>query len=133
MVDFLESHKIDILFTIGGDGTQKGALELVKEITKRNLKIAVVGIPKTIDNDLACTERTFGFETAVELAQHSINAAHEEARGARNGIGLGLLKQKQHTRTHSPTHPHTHTLSLSYCLTNSVSELQFNELSFFHS
>jgi 6-phosphofructokinase 1 len=91
MVDFLESRKIDILFTIGGDGTQKGALEIVKEITKRNLKIAVVGIPKTIDNDLACTERTFGFQTAVELAQRSINAAHEEARGARNGIGLVKL------------------------------------------
>lgn len=89
MVDFLVSRKIDILFTIGGDGTQKGALEMVNEITKRNLNIAVIGIPKTIDNDLACIERTFGFQTAVELSQNVINAAHEEARGARNGIGLG--------------------------------------------
>jgi 6-phosphofructokinase 1 len=91
MVDFLVQKKIDVLFTIGGDGTQKGALEIESEIARRGLKIGVVGIPKTIDNDLACTERTFGFQTAVQLALASLEAAHEEARGARNGVGLVKL------------------------------------------
>ncbi|KNC76580.1 hypothetical protein SARC_10927 [Sphaeroforma arctica JP610] len=91
MVDFLQDKKIDILFTIGGDGTQKGADAISNECEKRGVPIACIGVPKTIDNDVAFVERTFGFETAVELAQASIQAAHEEARGARNGIGIVKL------------------------------------------
>eukprot|EP01134_Creolimax_fragrantissima_P001671 CFRG1671T1 len=91
MVDFLLEKKIDILFTLGGDGTQKGANAISQECEKRNVPIACIGVPKTIDNDLAFVERTFGFVTAVELAQASIQAAHEEARGARNGIGIVKL------------------------------------------
>lgn len=91
MVDFMMDKKIDILFTIGGDGTQRGALALSDEIDRRGAKIAVVGIPKTIDNDLLYTERTFGFQTAVSLSQPSINSAHMEARGVRNGVGLVKL------------------------------------------
>ncbi len=91
MVDSLQNQQIDILFTVGGDGTQRGALSLAKEIDRRNAKIAVVGIPKTIDNDISCTERTFGFQTAVALSQPAIDAAHMEARGVRNGIGLVKL------------------------------------------
>ncbi|MDA3957069.1 ATP-dependent 6-phosphofructokinase [Oceanispirochaeta sp.] len=91
MVDFLQENRIDILLAVGGDGTQRGALDLADEIDRRGAKIAVVGIPKTIDNDISCTERTFGFQTAVALSQPSIDSAHMEAKGVRNGIGLVKL------------------------------------------
>ncbi|KXS09198.1 pyrophosphate-dependent phosphofructokinase [Gonapodya prolifera JEL478] len=91
MADFLSSKNIRILFTIGGDGTQKGAKSIFKECEQRGYEISVVGIPKTIDNDLAYCDRTFGFETAVAQAQPPLLAAHEEARGARNGIGIVKL------------------------------------------
>ncbi len=87
-VDTLEKNGISMLFTIGGDGTLRGAMDLTDEIDRRGLKIAVVGIPKTIDNDISFVDRTFGFETAVAEATRVLVAAHEEARGARNGIGL---------------------------------------------
>ncbi len=87
-VNTLEKNNISILFTIGGDGTLRGAQDIFNECRKRGLKIAVVGIPKTIDNDISFVDRTFGFETAVSEATRVLNAAHEEARGARNGIGL---------------------------------------------
>jgi 6-phosphofructokinase 1 len=91
MVDFLVERKIDILFAVGGDGTQRGALEVVNEIERRGLKIAVVGIPKTIDNDILFTDRTFGFETAVASSEGPIDSAHMEAKGAHNGVGLVKL------------------------------------------
>jgi 6-phosphofructokinase 1 len=91
MVDFLERERISALFTIGGDGTQRGALELAQEIDHRNLKIAVVGIPKTIDNDISFVARSFGFQTAVSIAKDVLAAAHEEARGAFNGIAVVKL------------------------------------------
>lgn len=91
MVNTLEQQGVDILFTIGGDGTLRGASALSDEIGRRGLKIAVIGIPKTIDNDLAWTVRTFGFSTAVEAARDAILAAHSEARGAWNGVGLVKL------------------------------------------
>ncbi len=95
MVDFLMKEKIDILFTIGGDGTQRGALAIVREIEKRGLPIAVIGIPKTIDNDIPFTERTFGFETAVDMSQLVITGAHMEAKGVRNGIGIVKLMGRE--------------------------------------
>jgi 6-phosphofructokinase 1 len=91
MVDFLVAEGIDMIFPIGGDGTQRGALALHKEITRRGLPIAVVGIPKSIDNDISCIDRTFGFETAVSEARDAISCAHVEARGAPNGVGLVKL------------------------------------------
>lgn len=91
MVDTLEHRGVDILFTIGGDGTFRGAIELVEEIERRGLSIAVVGVPKTIDNDLQWIQRSFGFATAVNEATRSIIAAHTEARGAWNGVGLVKL------------------------------------------
>ncbi len=91
MVDYLVSENINILFTIGGDGTQKGALAIVKEITARKLNISVIGIPKTIDNDIAYIDKTFGFETASAVAKDVLIAAHNEARGYLNGIGLVKL------------------------------------------
>jgi 6-phosphofructokinase 1 len=91
MVDFLVAEGIDMIFPIGGDGTQRGALALHAEIAKRGLPIAVVGIPKSIDNDISCIDRTFGFETAVSEARDAIRCAHIEAKGAPNGVGLVKL------------------------------------------
>ncbi|MBO4425038.1 MAG: ATP-dependent 6-phosphofructokinase [Spirochaetales bacterium] len=88
IVDTLESMNVNILFTIGGDGTQKGALAIWQEIKSRGLKIAVVGIPKTIDNDLAFIQTSFGFDTAVSMAVPVVRCAHVEAKDATNGIGL---------------------------------------------
>jgi len=88
MVDFLVEQGIDMLFCVGGDGTQRGAHALYEEVTRRGLPIAVVGVPKTIDNDIAYCEQSFGLMTAVEQADAVLRAAHMEARGARNGIGL---------------------------------------------
>lgn len=88
IVDTLERMNVNILFTIGGDGTLKGAKAISEEIEKRGLKIAVVGIPKTIDNDLAYIQASFGFDTAVSLAVPVIRGAHIEARNAINGVGL---------------------------------------------
>jgi 6-phosphofructokinase 1 len=88
MVDTLFANNISILFAIGGDGTLRGAQALVEEITKRGLHISVMGVPKTIDNDISYVDRSFGFETAVSIAKTAITGAHEEAKGARNGIGL---------------------------------------------
>ncbi len=91
MVDNLKKMGIGLLFTIGGDGTLRGARELANTIKKRRLKISVIGIPKTIDNDICGIEQSFGFSTAVEAARLAICGAHEEARGAWNGVGLVKL------------------------------------------
>lgn len=88
MVDALERLNIQVLFCIGGDGTFRGALSLCEEIQRRNLKIGLIGVPKTIDNDIPFTARTFGFETAYSVAADAIREAHVEATGAFNGIGL---------------------------------------------
>ena len=88
MVDFLQRNRISLLFTIGGDGTLRGALDIQREAKKRGLAISVIGIPKTVDNDIAFVERTFGLETAFSVAAESIRSAHTEAIGAPNGIGI---------------------------------------------
>jgi 6-phosphofructokinase 1 len=88
LVDAIEALGLDMLFTIGGDGTQRGALLIAEEIRRRGKRIAVVGVPKTIDNDLAFVEKSFGFETAVSRAVEAVSSAHTEARGAQYGIGL---------------------------------------------
>lgn len=91
MVSTLERHGVGLLFCIGGDGTLRGASDLVREIARRELGISVVCVPKTIDNDLMWVQRSFGFHTAVEEARRAIAAAHVEAKGAWNGIGLVKL------------------------------------------
>lgn len=91
MVDTLIRMNINILFTIGGDGTLMGAQAIFEEISRRSANISVIGLPKTIDNDLNFIERTFGFESAVYAAADIITAAHMEAKGAFNGIGLVKL------------------------------------------
>ena len=91
MVDTLVRMNINILFCIGGDGTLRCARDVAEECTRRNLKISVVGVPKTIDNDLQFVGPSFGFETAVAEATNVIRNAHAEAKGTFNGIGLVKL------------------------------------------
>ena len=86
---------IKMLFCIGGDGTQKGAMALSRELVKINAKCVVVGIPKTIDNDLSFVERSFGFDTAVSEAVSAVSAAHTEARAAVNGVGVVKVMGRQ--------------------------------------
>jgi len=91
MVDALQQRGIGVLFALGGDGTLRGADALATEIQRRNLPIAVVGVPKTIDNDLLWVEKSFGFASAVEEARRAVQAAHNEAESALNGVGLVKL------------------------------------------
>ena len=91
MVDELQKRGINLLFCIGGDGTLKGAEAIANEANNRNAKISVIGVPKTIDNDLGFVEKTFGFETSVQIAAEIISCAHNEAEGAENGIGIVKL------------------------------------------
>jgi len=88
IVDCLERMNVGILFMIGGDGTLMAANYLATDISKRKLKIGVVGVPKTIDNDIYLVSRSFGFDTAVDVATRAIMSAHNEAEGYPNGIGL---------------------------------------------
>jgi 6-phosphofructokinase 1 len=91
IVSTLDRCKIGILFCIGGDGTMAGASAIAAEIARQGREIGVIGIPKTIDNDLVWIQRSFGFSTAVEEARRAIRAAHVEAKGAWNGVGLVKL------------------------------------------
>lgn len=91
MADFLVDRGINILLCLGGDGTQRGAHELYNELLRRGLDIAIVGIPKTIDDDIPFVQPSFGYSTALEKAAEVIRAAHVEARGAVRGIGLVKL------------------------------------------
>ncbi len=91
MVDTIERLGLHVLFTIGGNGTLAGADALHTELARRGRSVAVVGIPKTIDDDIPYLDKTFGFETAVDMARSAIDAAHTEATGARYGIGIVKL------------------------------------------
>jgi 6-phosphofructokinase 1 len=91
MVDRLQELGVGILFAIGGDGTLRGAQKIGEEAARRGLTIGVIGVPKTIDNDISFVQRTFGFETAVAEARHATDAANAEAEAARNGVGLVKL------------------------------------------
>lgn len=88
IVDTLEKLNINILVTVGGDGTLRGASEISDEIKRRGLKISIIGIPKTIDNDLSFIQSSFGMDTAVQMAVPVVRCAHIEAKNAINGIGL---------------------------------------------
>ena len=91
MVETLRALGVGVLFTIGGDGTLRGAQKISDEASRQGLTIGVVGIPKTIDNDVSFVQKTFGFETAVSEARRAIDAANAEAVAARNGVGLVKL------------------------------------------
>ncbi|KAK2952091.1 pyrophosphate:fructose 6-phosphate phosphotransferase [Blattamonas nauphoetae] len=91
MIETLKLLKISVLFTIGGDGTQRGAKFLQDKITEMGEKISVIGIPKTIDNDILYVDKTFGFDTAVEKAREAIICAHVEAKSAPHGLSIVKL------------------------------------------
>ncbi|KAG5540538.1 hypothetical protein RHGRI_020675 [Rhododendron griersonianum] len=91
IVDSIQDRGINQVYIIGGDGTQKGAAVIYEEVRRRGLKVAVAGIPKTIDNDIPVIDKSFGFDTAVEEAQRAINAAHVEAESTENGVGVVKL------------------------------------------
>lgn len=95
IVDTLERSNINALFIIGGDGTMKAAQAICREVKARGLKIAVIGVPKTIDNDISFIPQSFGFETAVFKATEAIECAHTEATGTPNGIGLVKLMGRE--------------------------------------
>ncbi|XVF17330.1 hypothetical protein REPUB_Repub10bG0111500 [Reevesia pubescens] len=91
IVSSMEERGINMLFVLGGNGTHAGANAIHNECRKRKLKVAVVGVPKTIDNDILLMDKTFGFDTAVEAAQRAINSAYIEAHSAYHGIGIVKL------------------------------------------
>ena len=95
MVDGLEELGVDILFAIGGDGSLKGAAAIAAEIQRRGLRKSVIGIPKTIDNDIIYLDKSFGFETAFAEAVKAVSCAHVEAICAINGIGLVKLMGRE--------------------------------------
>ncbi|KAK7352917.1 hypothetical protein VNO80_18348 [Phaseolus coccineus] len=91
IVDSIQDRGINQVYIIGGDGTQRGAAVIYEEVRRRGLKVAIAGIPKTIDNDIPVIDKSFGFDTAVEEAQRAINAAHVESESIENGIGVVKL------------------------------------------
>ncbi len=91
IVNTLERRGINLLFCIGGDGTLRGVRDIAECAAARNLSISIIGVPKTIDNDIGYMEKTFGFETAVYAAAPIISSAHQEAKDVFNGIGLVRL------------------------------------------
>ncbi len=95
MVDRLMEFGVNIVFCIGGDGTLRGALDISNEVIKRGVPISVIGVPKTIDNDISFIEKTFGFETAFSMAVNVLRGAHVEAKGALNGVGLVKLMGRE--------------------------------------
>ncbi|MCX5830563.1 MAG: ATP-dependent 6-phosphofructokinase [Deltaproteobacteria bacterium] len=95
MVDALKRMNVDMFFCIGGDGTMRAVELIAAEVTRRKINMAVVGVPKTIDNDLNIIQRTFGFDTAISESMKVLQCAHTEATGAPNGIGLVKIMGRQ--------------------------------------
>ncbi|KAL4313604.1 hypothetical protein AHAS_Ahas15G0001700 [Arachis hypogaea] len=91
IVDSLQERGINMLFVLGGNGTHAGANAIHDECRKRRYMVSVIGVPKTIDNDILLLDKTFGFDTAVEEAQRAINSAYIEAHSAYHGIGIVKL------------------------------------------
>lgn len=91
MLEYLKDLGVNLLFCIGGDGTLRAAAKIAAAAADRNEKISVIGIPKTIDNDVYYCDRTFGYSTAVDAARDVLTVAHVEAKGAERGLGLVKL------------------------------------------
>ena len=69
-IENIKEFGFDCIFTLGGDGTQKSA----RDFSTKGVNI--IGVPKTIDNDVACTEITFGYNTAVSVAMEALDRLH---------------------------------------------------------
>ncbi len=95
IVDALERLNISMLFVIGGDGSMKAASSIAEAVNRRGMRLSVIGIPKTIDNDINFVPQSFGFETAVDSATLALSCAHTEAIGVHNGIGLVKLMGRE--------------------------------------
>ena len=95
IVDAIAEMQLDFLFVIGGNGSHAGALAIDNMCRERNMPTAVIGIPKTTDNDILLLDRTFGFQTAVDEAIKAIRSAAIEARSAFNGVGLVRVMGRQ--------------------------------------
>lgn len=91
ILNALARLNINVLFCIGGDGTLRASRDIAAAAKQRHYNVSVIGIPKTIDNDLNFIGRSFGFETAVYSTNSIIQSAHVEAKGVNNGIGLVKL------------------------------------------
>jgi 6-phosphofructokinase 1 len=91
MVGRLAELGVNVLFVIGGDGSLRGAQRIVEAATARGMELAVVGVPKTIDNDIPFIDHSFGFQTAVSMARDAIRSASVEASATVNGVGLVKL------------------------------------------
>ncbi len=91
VLDALAKRDISILFIIGGDGTMKAAAAIQTEANRLGRQVAIVGVPKTIDNDINFVPYSFGFETAVSKAAEAIRCVHVEAASVRNGVGIVKL------------------------------------------
>ncbi len=91
IVDFLEKEKINVLLCVGGDGTLRGAHAICEESSRRSLRLSIIGIPKTIDNDISFVWQSFGYITAVEKAREALDGAHAECKASPNGISLVKL------------------------------------------
>ena len=91
IVEALKLKGVNMMYSIGGDGTHRGIMALGAELKKTNTKIILAGIPKTIDNDIPLIDRSFGFESAIEKAVIAIQSANTESICTPNGIGLVKL------------------------------------------
>ncbi|KAL5215596.1 hypothetical protein ABZP36_006997 [Zizania latifolia] len=120
IVDGIVAREYTQVYVIGGDGTMRGAVAIFKEFKRRGLNISITGIPKTVDNDIGIIDRSFGFQTAVEIAQQAIDAARVEAVSAVNGIGL--VKLMGRSTGHIALHATLSSRDVDCCL---VPELDF--------
>ncbi|KAL3521791.1 hypothetical protein ACH5RR_014625 [Cinchona calisaya] len=120
IVNAIQDRGYNQVYIIGGDGTMRGAVKIFDEIKLRKLNIAVAGIPKTVDNDVGIIDRSFGFQTAVEMAQQAISAAHVEAESAVNGIGL--VKLMGRSTGHIALHATLSSRDVDCCL---IPEMEF--------
>lgn len=89
--DNLEKMGVNMLFVVGGDGTQAAGNLLYEEARRRNLQLSIVGVPKSIDNDILFFDKTFGFDTAVSAACNVIRNGWVEATSCEKGVGIVKL------------------------------------------
>jgi 6-phosphofructokinase 1 len=95
MLQRLRELEVAALIVIGGDGTLRGAHAIADEAARVGYSMSVVGVPKTVDNDIPFVDRAFGFDTAVERAVEALKAAHVEATSARRGVGVVKLMGRE--------------------------------------